>query len=56
VALGRHLQLRPILHPVSQREQPLELRRVEPDQVEVEALVPQPGQLVRQQRVVPARL
>ena len=41
---------------VSERQQPLELGGVEADQVEVEALVPQPGQLFRQQRVVPARL
>ena len=41
---------------IGDRQQPLQLRGVEADQVEVEALVPQPSQLFRQQRVVPARL
>jgi hypothetical protein len=41
---------------VGLRQQPLQLGRVEPDQVEVEALVPQPSQLLGQQGVVPARL
>jgi hypothetical protein len=36
-------------------QEPLELRGIESDQVEVEALVPQPGQLLGQQRLVPAR-
>ena len=37
---------------VGQRQQPLQLRGVEADQVEVEALVAQPRQLLRQQLVV----
>ena len=41
---------------VGQRQQPLQLRGVEADQVEIEALVAEPRQLRRQQRVVPARL
>jgi hypothetical protein len=41
---------------VSQRQQPLQLRRIEADQVEVEALVAQPRQLFRPQRIFPARL
>ena len=41
---------------VGERQQPLQLGGVEADQVEVEALVPQPRQLLRQQRVVPAGL
>ena len=41
---------------VGQHQQPFQLRGVEPNQVEVEALVPQPHQLFRQQRVIPAGL
>jgi hypothetical protein len=41
---------------VGQRQQPLQLRRVEPDQVEIEALVAQPGQLFGQQLLAPPRL
>jgi hypothetical protein len=41
---------------VGQRQQPLEFRRIEADQVEGEALVPQPGQLFRQQLLAPARV
>ena len=41
---------------VGERQQPLELGGIEADQVEVEALVPQPRQLLRQQRVVPSGL
>jgi hypothetical protein len=35
---------------------PLDLGGIEADQVELESLVPQPCQLLGQQRVVPARL
>jgi hypothetical protein len=41
---------------VGQRQQALQLRGVEANQVEVEALVAQPSQLFRQQRIIPARL
>ena len=41
---------------IGQRQQPLELRRVEADQVEIEVLVPEPGQLFRQQLLAPPRL
>src|SRR5918995_729333 len=41
---------------IGDREQPLELGGVEADQVEVEALVPQPGQLLSQQLLTPPRL
>jgi hypothetical protein len=41
---------------VGQGQQPLQLRGVEPDQVEIEAFIAQPRQLLRQQRIVPAGL
>jgi hypothetical protein len=41
---------------VSERQQPLELAGVETDQVEVEALVPEPRQLLRQQLLAPSCL
>ena len=41
---------------VRDRQQPLELGRVEADQVEIEALVPEPRQLRRQQLLAPAGL
>ena len=41
---------------VGDRQQPLQLGGVEADQVEVEALVPEPRQLLRQQLLAPACL
>ena len=41
---------------VGHRQQPLQLGGIEADQVEVEALVPQPGQLLRQQLLAPSCL
>ena len=41
---------------VGDRQEPLQLGRVEPDQVEVEAFVPKPRQLRGQQFLPPARL
>ena len=41
---------------IRQGQQPLELRRIEADQVEVETLIPQPSKLLSQQLLAPPRL